>query len=56
MSDKSLPKGTTHTITEFGRTDYIKYEYSSWYVWQNRKWVPLHPIVLKGYRDRIKSV
>ena len=55
IRDKA-PSGATHTVTEFGLTDYIKHECGNWYVWQNEDWVRLHPIVVNGYRDKIKPL
>lgn len=55
IRDKA-PSGATHTVTEFGSTDYIRHECGNWYVWQNKDWVRLHPIVVNGYRNKMKPI
>lgn len=44
-----IPEGATHSVVEHGNIDYIKHECGNWYVWQNKDWARLHPIVVKSY-------
>lgn len=52
----NAPDGATHAVSEHGNIDYLKHECGNWWVWQNKDWVRLHPIVVKSYHDIIKPL